>query len=563
MKMTLSKKLLCGNLAILIILMAIAGLGYTRITTVDNTYTHLIDDKAMKLIMIKELAIEIKQEQVHLRGYLLLDDQVSPNKFAEAHGNYNRISTKLGEMIKQPEAKAYLNDLNQIEKDYYQFFNQIVELKQQNNKEEALRLVSTKGVSYVNQFEQKTSGFMKYQQKLLDDGSAAATESVKSAKSWMLILEIIGVLFGVAIAWFISRIITVPVITLAGAARKIADGDLSSDDIKVKNRDELGELAQSFNQMANNLRTVLQQVRSNALEVSAASEELTASAEQNTKATEQIASTIQEVATGAESQVHGVEESSSAMEQISIGIQQIAANTQQVSSSALQTSEGAREGNKAIQMAVQQMNSINTSVNGLADVITVLGDRSQEIGQIVEVITGIAAQTNLLALNAAIEAARAGEHGRGFAVVADEVRKLAEQSGQSAQQISQLISVIQEETGKAVQSMKHSTDEVSEGITVVHSAGESFEQILRSINEVTSQIQEVSASVEQISAGTEQVLHSIKIFAATAEESASGTQSVSAAAEEQLASMEEIASSAASLSRMTEELQQVLGKFKV
>ncbi len=168
---------------------------------------------------------------------------------------------------------------------------------------------------------------------------------------------------------------------------------------------------------------------------------------------------------------------------------------------------------------------------------------SREIGQIIEVITQISQQTNLLSLNASIEAARAGEHGRGFAVVAGEVKKLAEQSSNSAGQITELVNAIRDEIDKAQQSMQSATDEVTVGIKVVHTAGGLFSEIERFVNEVSSQVQEVSAAAEQISVGTVQVVQSIEEIASVAQATASGSQNVSAATQEQLASMEQISSS--------------------
>jgi methyl-accepting chemotaxis protein len=188
------------------------------------------------------------------------------------------------------------------------------------------------------------------------------------------------------------------------------------------------------------------------------------------------------------------------------------------------------------------MDSINTTVNGLSAAIEGLGHRSDEIGQIIDSITAIASQTNLLALNAAIEAARAGDQGRGFAVVADEVRKLAEESAQSAKQIAGLISAIQAETTQAVKSMESATNEVQDGLQVVHTAGDSFSQLTSAISDVTSQIQEVSDTIS--------------------ESAAANTENVSAASEEQMAAMEEIASSAESLSKMAADLQRLTQKFK-
>ncbi|MGD8190695.1 methyl-accepting chemotaxis protein [Brevibacillus ginsengisoli] len=381
-------------------------------------------------------------------------------------------------------------------------------------------------------------------------------------KSFLVLLIIFLIVSGVIFYLVVSKMIK-PIVDLANTSQRIAQGDLTVDELKVRTQDEIGLLSASFNQMVSNLRNVIHHVSKSTEQVSASAEELTASAEQTSKASAQIATTIQEVAAGADIQVQSIEASSQAMGNLATGVKQIAATAQGVSQAANQTSEKAELGNDAIQTAVQQMNSINLTVNELAKVIKGLGERSLEIGQITEVITSISAQTNLLALNAAIEAARAGEHGRGFAVVADEVRKLAEQSVGSAQQISQLIAHIQDETSKAVESMGMATREVMEGIGVVNTAGESFEQIQGSVIEVARQIQEVSAASEQMLASTTQVHQAIDSVTEVALQAASGTQNVSAAAQEQFASMEEISTSANSLSKMAEDLQTVIGTFKL
>ena len=207
--------------------------------------------------------------------------------------------------------------------------------------------------------------------------------------------------------------------------------------------------------------------------------------------------------------------------------------------------------------------SINHTTSETNAVIKDLDSKSAEIGKIIEVITGIADQTNLLALNAAIEAARAGEHGKGFAVVADEVRKLAELSRQSASQISGLIEVIQKETHQVVEMMNKGTVEISEGTQLVEETGRTFDQILKSIENVSSEIQEVSAISEEMSASVQQVNASIEEVTKIARDSVSSTAEIASATEEQLASMEEVASSSASLANLAENLREMVGKFKI
>jgi methyl-accepting chemotaxis protein len=558
MKITVGKKLFGGFFAVLFILIAIVIVSYTQINTVHSVYSTLVDVEAKKVVMIKDLVLEIKREQVSARDYLLGDENAL-DKFSGYHDAFQKESNNLDQILTVSKTKDTLKELSQIEDEYVQYYNQLFELKKQN----PMKMINPDDEEITNKFSKKAKEMTDNLQGSLDKSNQETSLQVASIKYWILMLGLISFVVAFFVAFYIARIISKPVISLSEAVEKIASGDLALDEIKVKNKDEIGDLAKSFNHMVNNLRELIHQVSSNAEQVAAASEQLSASAEQTSKATELIASTMQDVATGTENQVHSAERTSQTVNEMSIGIQQISSNSQNVSATAIQALDKAGEGNESIQIAVKQMNSINETVTNLSQVISGLGERSKEIEQIIEVITGIASQTNLLALNAAIEAARAGEHGRGFAVVADEVRKLAEQSSDSAQRISQLISAIQTETNKAVQSMEYATKEVLEGIGVVETAGNSFEQIRQSVSEVAGQIQEVSSAVQQMSAGTEQMVHSVKLIREITESTASGTQEVSASTEEQMASMEEISSSSASLSKMAEELQTLISKFKV
>lgn len=394
---------------------------------------------------------------------------------------------------------------------------------------------------------------------LMDDFNAPANKVLYD----MLIVLGISLVVGAAVTWFFASRMSKPIITIAASVKRVEAGDLTVEPLNVKSRDEIGQLASDFNSMTVNLRGMVQLLGENAEQVAATSEQLTASAEQTSKATEQIAVTMQEVASGTDEQARNVDDTTSTITDMSDRLQQIAANSEEVSSTVDEASQIITGGNQAIGTAITQMNSISQTVNGLATSIQLLGQRSSEISKIVEVITSLAEQTNLLALNAAIEAARAGEHGRGFAVVADEVRKLAEQSAQSTKQITELITAIQNDTNDAVKSMETTTSEVAAGIEVVNVAGQSFQEIWNSIHAVANQIQEVTAATMQMNAGAAQIVHSIEGIAQAAETTASGTQNVSAAAEEQLASMEEITSSAAALSRMAEDLQDLVQRFKV
>ncbi|WP_433751436.1 methyl-accepting chemotaxis protein [Paenibacillus amylolyticus] len=406
--------------------------------------------------------------------------------------------------------------------------------------------------------------------KLIDlgnEGSDAATnESVEMAENTfnvILAVTIFAFLVAVFIAFFIASIISRPIKKMNEAAMAIANGDLTGETIMLKNKDELGTLAASFNTMSGNLRSMIESVSMTSEQVAASSEELLASAEQNTQASEQISQTVEELAVGTSDQVDIVKRSSQAMNEMALGSEQIAELAQSVSVSAVDAANQSSEGNMIIQQAVEQMGSVRNSIASLTELVTGLGERSAEIGTITEVINNIARQTNLLALNAAIEAARAGEHGRGFAVVAGEVRKLAEESSTSAQKITDLVQLIQKDTDHAVQAVKVNSSETEAGIEMVTAAGQAFEQISDAVNKVAGEIQEVSAGSEEMSASTTEVVGYVSQISNIAGEAAGGVHNVSAATQQQLASMEEIASSAGSLSKMAEELQEQINKFKV
>jgi len=525
-----------------------------------ESYQEMLADQEIRYLL-KTIQYRVTGISNDERGYLMNGNKEFlkdiPNKAKEVSISFQQLTQLVG-----PEEKDKLAKIEDTFKKFYSASERAVQEMEAGNAQAAIDLhfkVERQARKALD--EQMNEFITEVEQEVQSDlANSAASEVAREVGRYAVMG--LSLLFGSIVGFLLYRAIVPPIMHMNRQMREIADGegDLTRS-ITIAAKDEIGEMGQSFNRMMANLRVLLLQVRANAEQVAASSEQLTASAAQTGKASGQIATAITDVANGMEVQVKNVHSSSRTIQELIVNIRQIADNAQTASGTALHAVNLAAAGNQGVQSAVKQVSAVNQTMNGLANTVRGLGERSREIGEIVEVITAIAAQTNLLALNAAIESARAGEHGRGFAVVADEVRKLAVQSGESANQIAELISVIQTETGKAVEAMDMCQGEAARGIELVVEAGDIFANIHRSINEVAEQIQAVSAATIMMNEGTAQADQAITLIADSATAANSGTQEVSAATEEQLAAMEEISASAAELSRMAEELQKLIGRF--
>lgn len=386
------------------------------------------------------------------------------------------------------------------------------------------------------------------------------------SSSMMTSLGVTGlsVLLALLIAFVLSARILRPLRDVNQQLKEIADGDADlTRKLSVQTKDEIGDLASNFNKMTGNLAVMIGQVNASASGLAASSVKLTSDSGLTAEATERIAGIMGEVASGTGRQMNDLQTNMNTIIEMSAGIQQIAVSVQDISEASLRSAGYAIAGDQSLQSAGLQMDSINESIQSLSQQVMGFVKRSQDIGSIVGVIKGIASETNMLALNATIEAARAGEHGRGFAVVADQVRRLAEQSAESAGLIADMATAIQADADHAVKVMHNSMNEVQSGTRIIEEAGHSFNEIRNSVDSLAGQVQEVSGAVEEITAATEEIVDSIRNVTQISETTAANTQQVSAASQEQMASVEQIASSASALSTLAQGLQGMVARFNV
>ncbi len=499
-----------------------------------------------------------------------------------------------------------------------------------------------------------TDALIKASAEGAQETNAENAATFTQARSLIIGITVVAVLLGLGIAFFLARSIAnaagqmvqaaqhiaqVDLANLAGAAAALAGGDLTANvtietqTLDYKSGDEMGDLARAFNTMISrlqetgqafsdmtaNLRHLVSQVAENANNVGAASSQLASAAEQAGQATSQIATTIQQVAKGSTQQTQAVTQTAAAVEQmsraidgvargaqeqanavakasaltaqISQAIEQVAHSAQSGAEASVQAATTAQAGARTVEQTIQGMATIKAKVGLSAEKVQEMGRRSQQIGAIVETIDDIASQTNLLALNAAIEAARAGEHGKGFAVVADEVRKLAERASAATKEIGELIRSIQHTVAEAVAAMEEGAREVEMGVSRAGEAGQALAEIRRVVEAVNQQVgaiaaaaqhmaassnelvvamdavsavvEENTAATEEMAAGSGEVTQAIEHIASVSQENSAAVEEVSAAAEEMSAQVEEVTASAQALSEMAQSLQELVARFRL
>ncbi|QUG43152.1 methyl-accepting chemotaxis protein [Psychrobacillus sp. INOP01] len=561
--MSIGKKLNLSFIAMILLLFVSTGMAILSSTNVKDKVDEALDNRVKQILVIEEIRVGIGMQGQYVRA-LLTDNTPETLEKLEYYADYvdERI-IEIDRMSSSDTMAGLIEQLNAHNEAFNIATSTYLGYAEEKNKEAGTEILNTDISKANDDILEVTEQIMEYQDEQLVILTDETNDALSLSTTISIVMCIISIIIGILLVLFVHRKIALPLKAMASISHSIANGDLSQDDIPVESQDEIGQLATANNLMKNNLRSLLGRIQENSEHLSAAAEELSASTEEVTASTTEMANRANDTLHASTSAAQSASESALAMEETATGVQRIAESTQSLNESSRETYQTAIAGGKIIDQASDQMNTINLSSNMVNELVQRLSKQTAEIENITNVITAITEQTNLLALNAAIEAARAGEHGKGFAVVADEVRKLAEESKTSANQIVDLIQEIKSDMENVEKAAGESLTSVSDGVKIIGQAGTSFEGIVSAVEKMNIQIEEISATSEEISASAEQVSASANEIATGTINASANIESIAAAIEEQTATMEQVSGVAVELSQNALELQDEIQKFKL
>lgn len=560
MKLTISKKLWGGFSAVLVLLIIASAMSMWTTYDISSKYDSLIDEEMEHVSLIEQVELVQMETSTSVLEYLMFSKLTSVEKLENNYKQVTEITTSLSTGLKDTASKELVEELQKKSKQLYESNNQIIELKKKNGMYQKNASESTKlNLEIAEVLVELKSNVEKRAKQTRDElNSYVGTSNIIT-----LILTILSIVVGVLVSHFISRSIAKPITKVTNGLVEIADGNLKIEPIIIKNKDEVGEMATTFNKMTGDLQRIVSGVRDSSMQLAANAEELTASSEESLASSQMVAKSAEAQMLASDEQVNHMDASMQSMTDLQKGVSQIASSNDEM----LKATDGVRslvtQGSNVVTNVASQMDNIYTTFHETTEIMKNMAKHSDEIQNITSMITDISDQTNLLALNAAIEAARAGEYGKGFAVVAEEVRKLAEQSKNSASEIAAMVLLIQTASGSAVKAITSGGEKVEEGLTQTTESLNVFHQIETSVDDVVQKVESVTIAISHIQEISSSVTESVQQVQSLATQAADGASDTSAATEQQLAANEEISSNAQFLADLAEKLQNEVSHFKI
>ena len=627
MKLNIGGKLIAGFMAVVLLLIVVSAVAYINFGGLYNNSKKIIDAGELRHNS-DQMAFYITKEQGDITDYALTGNNDSKKEAASADALVNKYEEELKRLLTDKDMIAVLEDTGKLHDSFAPLGEKMAALYLQGKKKEANSAMDTFD-SLATNVQKNSLKLEEFSEKTMAATIKEMNASKNRANSIIIAVSVFSILLGLGLGIFLSRSISRPISKLADMSRKTAEGDLSYE-VDIKRTDEIGTLADAFRDMSSYLKgmaktadeiaegdlrgnvvpksekdvlgnafkkmltglgDMISEIKSGSDQIASASTQIAATAEQSSRnnetaatAVEETTSTMHEMSANIGNVAKNSQGQASNVSQTSASIEQMVTSTQRIADTSRQLVELSQQANKAVELGLESVDNsvkgtdeISRAITRSADTIAALGSRAENIGKIVDVIDDIAEQTNLLALNAAIEAARAGEQGLGFAVVAEEVRKLAERSAKSTKEIAELITGIQKEAQEAVKLMDKSIQIVEKGVELSKQVGNSLKNIEGNVVEVDRYSKEIGAATLEQSSGSTQIAKAAENLREVTHEISSATEEQASAAEQIVKTMEkmremihqnasgttELASSAEQMSSQAERFQQVVGKFLV
>lgn len=562
MQITVGRKLRLGFSSLLIILIVIGVAGLWALTKLNEEYRYLIDDKIRKVVLFEQLLGQQNEDAKNISGFFIYQDESYLTRRDEVIAASKANLKELDKLVRTPSARVLLKEAKEALISYQQISEIVIRDIKEGNLDTAAK-IATEGQIYEIAVTDTIHKLLAHQ----DQQQVNTEKELQNALRWirLLIAGLIVAAFIASsiIAHTISRSIANPVAAMTVMLKRLATGDFATNPVTIRNKDELGEMADAMNNMVVDLRGIIMGARHSASQLAVHAEQLSASSEECQAASEMVAHITEQNLLITEQQTSTVKTSTVSITEMVNGIDRITADNEALQSASSSVAQLVEDGATSMHDFTRQMQAVRTTMDQSTTIINEMAKHSEQIRTVTALITGIADQTNLLALNAAIEAARAGEHGKGFSVVAEEVRKLAEQSKQAAEDIRQMMDTMIHNVGQAVTSTEESGQRVQAGLVATEKTVTIFNSIENAATDMSQKLTAVSFAIEHIRTMTENVSSESASIETLAGKSAVGAQSTSAATEEQLATTEEIASSAQTLSKLAETLQGDMARFTV
>ncbi|MFN3632955.1 methyl-accepting chemotaxis protein [Exiguobacterium profundum] len=560
-KWTLSKKIMAS--VGLILILTLVGMAY-NLWTLDrmtSQYEQMISNDVMKMKAADDLALGMVRQAYGVRGYVLVQDDERKQQITQGGEEKKAAIESLIELADNESERKEYEALLEYATGYDELATQAITAIDSKDQEAidrlTLRLMPdvTKSISSTGEaLQAETEEKMLTMQTELQEAS-------QRAFWYSVIIAIVSFILTMGAGYAISHMVTAPLRFLAKEVDVVAEGDLTREDLQALTQDEIGQLMTGFNRMKGNLRELIDRVTQNAQEITAQSEELYASTEEMASQTEETTRLIDRIVEETVAQAKEATGTSQAVAAADEGIGRIAGSIGSIDDDVSQSLKLAEEGGATMAQAKDEVLALERETRRTGESISALKQQSDEIALITEVIQSITDQTNLLALNAAIEAARAGEQGKGFAVVAEEVRKLAEQSKQSATQIAGLIESIQAQSNAVLDQHVVSAKRVETNTLLLERATRAFEQIVSQLETSVDNTSHIRIASHEIAETTKQVATSSLQMSQDSEGMADTMRTVGETADAQLAMIQELNGVAESLGNMTSDLQTLIGRF--